>query len=204
MRRSDKIITARVKRQGNYLVVDMKSDSQMSYNPRIINRIDGLVFEDDIVKGYIFSSMNHGVHEINFFITENVSRSIDKKEFIRLVNHIVVDRMNEEISLFDEVKRKVEYDKLMDKVRYREYVICRYIAIGIIVEFLNRQVNDEYLARLYHMDRCTVIHATKELEKYGFTNQLKTIIDDIRAKVNELYESMKQPQKIEVFEFLEQ
>jgi len=207
MRGSDKIIKATVVSKWGYLAVDVPKNllpkQATNHTLRIINRVDDLIFEGDVVEGYAFE-FNRSAHNFNFFVTRNVTRSLDKKEFIRLVNHIVVDRVNEEMDLFGRNKRHIEYETLTDKKRFRELVICRYIAIGIIVEYLNRQVSDEYLAKLYNMDRCTVIHASEQLKTYGFDSQLNGIIKDIKIKVDELYEALKQPHKIDVFEFMEQ
>ena len=205
MNRTNKLIKGIVVYQWGRYSVELSSEYKLGINNtlRITNKIEGLIFQGDIVEGYIFES-NYTTHDYAFYITRNITRSINKEEFINLVNHIAVDRINNEISLFDKPKRMIEYDKLTQKTRYREYVICRYMAINVILEILNGQVNDEYLAHMYHMDRCTVIHARKELDKYGFATQLKNILDDIRAEAIKLYESLKQPQNIEVFEFIEQ
>jgi len=204
MRGSKQIITATISKVENILVADIKPIHNTNYKPRIINKIDDMMFEGDVVEGYIYESNNRDYPEINFYVTKNLTRSLDKKEFIRLVTLIVIDRVNDEVSLFDRSKTFVEYDRIKERMRIREYVICRYIAIGMIIEFLNRQVSDTYLGEVFGVNRCTVIHANKELAKYGFTNQLKSIVADIRVKVNDLYEAMKQPQKVEVFEFIPQ
>lgn len=205
MVKTDKLIKGTVEYSWGRYSVRLSPDCNVGINDhlRITNKIDGLIFEGDVVEGYMFES-NYTTHDYAFYVTRNVTRSINKEEFINLVNHIVVDRMNNEISLFDKPKRIVEYEKLTQKTRQREYVVCRYLAINSVLEFLNGQVNDEYIAKVYHMDRCTVIHAKKELERYGFASQLKNMLDDIRSEVGKLYEALKQPQKIEVFEFIEQ
>lgn len=207
MQGSKQLIKANVVMLNNRLCVDIPHKDMpkraRNSNPPIINKVDDLLVEGDTVEGYVFES-NYYDKLFSFYVTKNVSRSLNKDEFISLVNKIVVERINNELSLFDKPKRHINYDNFLDKIRWREYVIGRYIAVSMVIEFLNNQVNDEYMAEKYHMDRCTVIHAKKELDKYGFNSQLNNIVNDVRRQIADLYESLKQPQDIEIFEFLPQ
>jgi len=122
-----------------------------------------------------------------------MSYSTDK--IYLLIEHIVLDSVNNELFLYGKPKNQVSLKQLTSKTRKREVVFCRFLAMNymyyVCKDILKISgITLEFVGRRYGKDHATVLHAIKTIKNYQDTDKsigriCANIMNLVMAKVGD-------------------
>jgi hypothetical protein len=197
---------------GEYIMVVVKDEDKPQDTTmrlfRIINKPSMVIMPDDDVEGYLvkttYTSNKYKDSRYAFYITDNLSSRLNKKNLYSIVDIAVIDTINSEGEFMGNRVSNIPTDTLYKTGRKSAPAMMRYLCVYMILQYV-KNPNEAEICGRYNKKRMFnyAINAVEQsCETYP---KFKLLRDKIKNELDIIYNNIKEQEREEfiLFTFLD-